>query len=340
MATEVFASYDNDGTLNEEKLRANLKRAGGTTADDGDLEEEEPGGFPIKVKMDGYIFEIDKYGNITKEGEIASGGGEEQGDEPPVAETISEDTSYVGYYADLDGDEQADGIIYADLAYGSGGQKKWVNNDWSVFEYPSKEENDNVTYKKYTIEDGKEGSGFGEEYKKEMIKVADGNNEGADRFYVMDLNDFDEITHTWYKKGYGISPTDIKVYSYTNDFGKGKENTEYWIGENGKYGTVQDATEDDNDMWKIIKEKLNDKGKTWFVPSKSEWSAFGYMCYNTDGINMLPENYEDFGLSVYYWSSSMVESWMAACPYFSTGGISRLNINVNGGLYVRLSTTF
>ncbi len=338
MATEVFASYDNDGTLNEEKLRANLKRAGGTTADDGDLEEEEPGGFPIKVKMDGYIFEIDKYGNITKEGEIASGG-EEQGDDPTVVETIPEDTSYAGYYADLDGDEQADGIIYADLAVGSDGEKKWNEDGCSVFEYPSEGETGNVTYKKYVLEE-QQGSGFGEEYKKEMIKVADSSDAGADRFYVMALEDVtkDETkTFTWYKNGYDkLNQHNEAVDSGENDFGLGDDNTEYWMKDeySEEYGGL-----DEGDIWKVINSELKDKGKTWFVPSKSEWSAFGYMCYETEGINMSTENYGEFGLSGSYWSSSLNSADYAYNAYFNNGYIDN-GLNVDSLNYVRLSTTF
>ncbi len=334
MATEVFASYDNDGTLNEEKLRANLKRAGGTTADDGDLEEEEPGGFPIKVKMDGYIFEIDEYGNITKEGEIASGGGEEQGDDPTVVETIPEDISYVGYYADLDGDEQADGIIYADLAKGSEGQQKWNNNDWSVFEYPSEEEKGNVTYKKYVLEE-KDGEGFGN-YTKEMIKVADSSGVGADRFYVMALEDVNKGTdYTWYKNGYNkLNKHSEAVGDSENDFGKGKENTEYWMRDehSSEYGGLSDG-----DIWKVIEGKLNDKNKTWFVPSKSEWSAFGYMCYNTEDIKMSTGNYEKFGLRKYYWSSSTLGGSFACFADFVWGYIGAVDPNYYYS--VRLSTT-
>ena len=53
--------------------------------------------------------ELDKYGN---------GGGSTGG------KKAEENKSYVGYYADLDGDPKtAEGIIYADLAVGSGRRK-------------------------------------------------------------------------------------------------------------------------------------------------------------------------------------------------------------------------
>ncbi len=65
VAVEVLASYDNNGKLNAETLRSNLKARKG--------EVEEGTGFPVKVKMDGYPFTIDSEGNvgdIVKVGEV------------------------------------------------------------------------------------------------------------------------------------------------------------------------------------------------------------------------------------------------------------------------------
>ncbi len=73
VATEVFASYDNDGTLNEDTLRTNLKRIGGTTEDGKDLEDEEQEGFPITIKMDGSTFLINGEGNTISTDEIKIG---------------------------------------------------------------------------------------------------------------------------------------------------------------------------------------------------------------------------------------------------------------------------
>ena len=59
IATEVLASYDNDGTLNPTTLRNNLKARGGKV-DDGT-------GFDVTVEMRNYTFYIDKDGNISEE---------------------------------------------------------------------------------------------------------------------------------------------------------------------------------------------------------------------------------------------------------------------------------
>ncbi len=241
--------------------------------------------------------------------EVTGTSGEEQGDDPTVAEAISEDKSYIGYYADLDGDGNADGIIYADLAVGSEGDQSWNNKVNTKFQY-SKITNG---LNKYVLEE-KDGEGFGE-YEKEMIKVADSSNTGADRFYVMALDDVDENTHTWYKNGYGkLNKNNESVGGSVNDFGKGKEKTTYWMTSGAsRYGGIEG-----NDVWKVIEGKLTTKDKTWFVPSKAEWSAFGYMCYNTEGIKMSTENYGKFGLKDCYWSSSLDDSAIAWGVYLNS----------------------
>ena len=48
-----------------------------------------------------------------------------QYDEDENSGVIEKTKSYVGYYADIDGDGTVDGIIYADLAVGGSGQ--WSN---------------------------------------------------------------------------------------------------------------------------------------------------------------------------------------------------------------------
>ena len=190
-------------------------------------------------------------------------------------EYASEDTNYIGYYADLDGDGTADGIIYADLAIGSSEEKRWGNNSgaaYGTFSYKKVENG----LKKYVLEE-QEGSGFGE-YTKGMIKEAN-QTTGKDRFYVMALENVDNTTHTWYNNASG-KLDNITNGTGSNDFGSGKTNTNYMMSEERKsvYGELGS-----NDMWSIIKNKLTEKGKTWFVPSISEWVAFIYECFGSDG---------------------------------------------------------
>ncbi len=125
-----------------------------------------------------------------------------------------------------------------------------------------------------------------------MIKATTGGGT-TDRFYVMALEDVtkDETkTFTWYKNGYSkLNKYSEAVESSVNDFGKGKDNTKYWMRDEhlSDYGGLTEG-----DIWKVIEGKLNSNGLEWFVPSKSEWSAFGDMCYTK--IKMSSTDYGNF----------------------------------------------
>ena len=146
---------------------------------------------------------------------------------------------------------------------------------------------------------------------------------GADRFYVMALSDIDANTHYWY---YNANNMSDYASTTSGDFGTGKANTETMIGKwkNSGYGT-----QNDNDMWGLIQNKVADG---WFVPSRGEWSAFA------QELGITTSNYPSFGLSGYYWSSSQQSTSTAYNVHFDLGCIT--NFYVNENIYVRLSTTF
>lgn len=238
--------------------------------------------------------------------------------------------SYVGYYADIDGDKNIDGIIYADLAVGGSGT--WNSDSWSSYEYAKVAEG----LKSYSI-NSENGTGFGT-WEKPVITAKEGTT-GKDRFYVMALEDFNPGTsYCWYNAAYG--KLDNLVGNTTNDFGQGKTNTTTMIaewnkGENGKYG-AQNA----KDMWGVI-QKADSAGKTWdlskwFVPSKAEWAAFGDMTYTKIGLTT--SDYGNYRLKNYYWSSAQNNTYGAYDAGFSGGYMSYGNVtNLNS---VRLSATF
>lgn len=238
--------------------------------------------------------------------------------------------SYVGYYADIDGDKNIDGIIYADLAVGGSGT--WNSDSWSSYEYAKVAEG----LKSYSIS-SENGTGFGN-WEKPVVTAKEGTT-GKDRFYVMALEDFNPGTfYCWYNAAYG--KLDNPVATDFNDFGQGKTNTTTMIaewnkGENGKYG-AQNA----KDMWGVI-QKADEAGKKWdlskwFVPSKAEWAAFGDMTYTKIGLTT--SNYGNYGLKNYYWSSAQYNTSSAYCAYFLDGDMDYFGVNDNN--YVRLSATF
>ncbi len=241
---------------------------------------------------------------------------------------------YVGYYADLNNDGKItledDGIIYADLAVGASGL--WNDDEESNYSYEA------ITsgLKQYYISSAttevdplKTGKG--------IIREVEGTS-GTDRFYVMALEDVNgtrkDGTTTnyfrWYAAAYDSGISDYATVTSTS-FGKGKENTSTMITKwkETAYG-AQNSNETFPDMWGVIEDKVEEG---WFVPSKEEWSAFGY------NLGITTDNYTNEGLSAYCWSSSLSSSdtaWLAIC----SGGcmdVTSLSMAIS---YVRLSATF
>ena len=254
---------------------------------------------------------------------------------PQPPEPISETESFVGYYADTDGDEQADGIIFLDLADTEHSSGRWNNDSWSDYEYTPVTEG----LKQYTV-CSESYTGFNGKWEHPVLTAID--NNGADRFYVMALEDFTTGDYTrfcWYDDAYG-NLTDYIDETY-NDFGDGRENTinmirEWNLGENGKYQGAQNQGSYP-DLWGAIQTAVgNIENPTWFIPSKSEWAAFGDCVYTKLGVNT--DNYQDYGLSSLCWSSSQDITYDAYGANFFGGCIG--TSYVYDFLYVRLATTF
>ncbi len=247
-------------------------------------------------------------------------------------EPIEVAESYIANFADMDGDGTADGIIYADLAVGGSGM--WSNNDWSNYSYEAETGLKEYYIKEENYTEPKFGNVSGK-----LIAPMEGTT-GADRFYVMALENINPGTtrYCWYDAAYG--KLDKIVESSYNDFGDGDENTAYVMAKwdlgtaTGGWGVQNDnATYDD--IWGAIKEQVNEG---WFVPSKSEWSAFGDMLFSKIGVNT--SNYNDYGLNGWYWSSSQYNAFNAYLTGFGTGHINLDNVNGNSNYCVRLSATF
>ena len=193
-----------------------------------------------------------------------------QYDEDENSVVIEKTKSYVGYYADIDGDGTVDGVIYADLAVGGSGQ--WSDSD-GAFSYET------ITgVKDYTISQANYSGDFGEN------GVLKATGSGKDRFYVMALEDIDSNTHTWYKNAASSGISDYNTIT-SESFGSGKTNTATMI---AKWNSSAYGDQVDTDMWKAIQTQVN---KGWFVPSKEEWSAFG------SNLSIDSTNYVNYNLS-------------------------------------------
>ena len=114
---------------------------------------------------------------------------------PQPPEPISEEESFVGYYADTDGDEQADGIIFVDLADTEHSSGRWNNytEGWSDYKYTPVTEG----LKQYTL-CSESYTGFNGKWEHPVLTAID--NIGAERFYVMALEDFTTEDYTRFCK--------------------------------------------------------------------------------------------------------------------------------------------
>ena len=234
---------------------------------------------------------------------------------------IKTSESYVGYYADIDGNGTVDGIIYADLAVGGNGI--WNNGSCSNYEYSVVTEGLKNYYVSQTGYEGPFGT-------KDVLAP---EGSGQDRFYVMSLEDITSdppysYTYYWYYNAYG--KLDNTVETNENDFGKGKKNTANVL---AKWKSKEWSAQNDRDIWGVIEDEIN---AGWFVPSKSEWSAFGDYAAK---LGVTPNNFSTYGLKPWYWSSSQYDTGKAYRSSFCNEGCVD-NHYVNCDSYVRLSTTF
>lgn len=223
------------------------------------------------------------------------------------------------YYADLTGDGTPDGIIYADLAVG--GRGEWGTNGWGKYEIPSE-----TNLKQYYIEKENYNGVFGTGKVIAPMKGTSGN----ERFYVMALQDVNPGEYySWYGKASG--KLDHFVDYADNDFGQGRTNTEYvmskWNNPSLPWGNHNGGLYPD--IWGEIENEISEG---WFLPSKSEWAAFGA------ALNIESSNFKELGLKEWYWSSSQYNLYNAYDVFLIDEKFNTMI--VENGIYVRLSTTF
>ena len=204
----------------------------------------------------------------------------------------SKTESYVGYYADVDGDGTVDGIIFADLLHGKTGQ--WGNSN-GTYTIPTKESTKLKSYK------------VSQEYYTNQLggtsKILTPSGNGNDRFYVMALTDITGL----YVFGCSLSGT-------TTIFGSGKTNTQTLIGK--------------ADLNSSLKEQIQPKvNKGWFIPSKEELSAFGGELgittsnYSAKGLNDWYWSSSQHGTyTTYAWGANFNNGYM----YYGINGHVRL----------------
>ena len=229
---------------------------------------------------------------------------------PPPIEELKGNIAY----ADFEGDGTADGIIFADLKVGNRGDGNW-GDSWGDYTIPTEE----GLKEYYVVNESYTEPKFGNLTGELIAPVA--GTSGKDRFYVMALEDFTPGTrYCWYDAAYGNLDSQYSISSSTNDFAvagaeepTGKANTERMIASwnSSQYGAQNDNGTYD-DMWGVIQDEVEDG---WFVPSKSEWLAFGGEVLELNNITL--SNYDDYGLGSVCWSSSQSTTRNAYFANFS-----------------------
>ena len=232
--------------------------------------------------------------------------------------TISPSTDYTGYYANLDEDPEPEGVIYADLAIGGSGQ--WGDSD-GTYTIPKVSSG----LKSYYVSQ----TGYAGPFGAKNVLTATGT--GEDRFYVMALSDIDGkqngTRYCWYAAAYS-NMSDYATTTSTS-FGSGKTNTANIVSKWNSSGYGRQNIGSYPDVWGAIQTQT---AHGWFVPSQEEWSAFAQEL----GINK--SNYQSFGLSDYYWSSSQYDNTRAWNADFDYEYMSYDNVDLY--CFMRLSATF
>lgn len=324
LAIVITTNIINNGQVTSEGYYATAANAGSSLISNYILNGITIGGITGKMEVLD-TSDASAYAEDIAYGKVAYARGERI-----VGTRIDEDTNLDLkdiYYADIEGDGIVDGVIFADLAVGGSGQ--WGKSDdfisWGTYEVPIEK-----NLKRYYIEEESYTDDFGTG---KVIAPIDGTT-GNDRFYVMALDDFDSNQYAWYTFAVGNLNPVYNVGETANDFAAsyeeptGKINTQRMI---KSWNESQYGEQYEFDIWGIIQDEVE---KGWFVPSKSEWAAFG------DAFNIDDGNYEDeYNLSEYYWSSSQHDenenTYMMNMAY----GI----IDISGvavAYYIRLATTF
>ena len=254
-------------------------------------------------------------------------------------QSISNDVSYVGKYADIDDNGSIDGIIFADLAIGKTVPGNWGNQD-GAYTIPKM-----TGLKEYYVKKTEKDNRWDKNNAKEVIAPKKGTS-GKDRFYVMALEDVAGAAtgniqgHTWYKNAWDSINSkgkmdDWNTRTYPN-FGKGKNNTAAMIKicndkgiDNMSNPKVNYGESDTSDLWNLSAVRNTNK---WFVPSKEEWSAFA------GELKIDKNNQSTYNLAGWYWSSSQFNSKMVWSVYFAFGHMSTSLVDAHN--HVRLATTF
>ena len=152
------------------------------------------------------------------------------------------------------------------------------------------------------------GSAYGEYcvIGSDIVRISDGIDDGSAestywRYLICDQHDLDNGTFQWGPDGTNEGMIDARY----EDMGYGLPNTNAMI---AKYATNTSY------WWRLIKEKRDNTGLDWFMPSKDELD----MMYDNRTV-ITGQGGDAFKTDIYYWSSSEFGSTSAWNQNFSNG---------------------
>ena len=167
------------------------------------------------------------------------------------------------------------------------------------------------------------GSAYGEysAIGSDIVRISDGVDDGSAestywRYLICDQHDLDNGTFQWGPYATNEGMIDVKY----EDMGYGLPNTNAMI---AKYDTNTSY------WWKLIKEKRDNTGLNWFMPSKNELN----LIYENRNI-ITGQGGDAFKTDNAYWSSTEGNSDTACLHYFSTG--LQANYSKSYSLHCRL----
>jgi len=271
--------------------------------------------YTVKVELSGKVTEVEKIEPS-------------EGDLPEGVEKISKTQSFVGYYADVNGDKKPDGMIYADLAKGTTRNEEGISDELETsktYEIPIVDNLKDYYISEYREEDGTV---------KQVITSMGGSQN--DRFYVMDLEELVDGNQEFYWYPNSEDWTDDDVTTKTG-FGEGRTNTQNmlnkWKSEYANQEEIGKSEEGSNIpapptplcIWAEIQDEFNDG---WFLPSKEEVVAFS------------EETGRAIGNRQYYWTSSQNDQNTVWVVGYFWEGMNTSTVASNSCCFVHLSTTF
>lgn len=160
-------------------------------------------------------------------------------------QVISKEDSFVGCYADTDGNGSIDGIIYADLLVGKPDSGSWSGCEWyySAVTYTLPTDVIESNVKDYIISDTAVTDSRFDSTPRDVISLSDKSEGTKARFYVLNLEDVTDATTAKVGNLTGHIPSKEEWAMFGDAFGLTVESGNYYglsVGDAGRWYMTSD----------------------------------------------------------------------------------------------------